>query len=408
MLTRVIAAAVAASACGGLVHADGAASGSGGDGSGGDVASDSGLDSTIGDAAAGDDVTVSCVFSPDGIPDPGGDCGVVLAEVVDAGRPGFDPGAVSNANCWDFTYRPNAACCGAQVVSRYACQYCDNGMLGEATCAMRVTDPCVSDVSEAADACAGWCAATEPANGLFGPLPICSLEPWDGSGPIVGDCIPDGPGCAGNGRPPRSFRPRRTRGPTRTAEQLALAAQLEAASVCAFQVLARDLERFGAPRLLIASARRAARDETRHARAMRRAAKRRGCNPPRVQAKAGAATSLLELALRNAEEGCVRETFGAAVALLQARTARDPALRQTMRRIAGDELRHAALSWRLQEWFLSRLRPAERDRLGDVRRRALEELDEELARGATANADLGLPGPLALRGLLRAMGTHLS
>ena len=185
-----------------------------------------------------------------------------------------------------------------------------------------------------------------------------------------------------------------------------MAAQLEAASVCAFQVLARDLERFGAPRLLVASARRGACDETRHARAMRRAAKRRGCNPPRVQVKAGAATSLLELAMRNAEEGCVRETFGAALALLQARTARDPALRQTMRRIARDELRHAALSWRLQEWFLSRL-PAERDRLAGVRRRALQELDEELARAPTANAEVGRPGPPALRSLLRAMGTQL-
>ncbi len=381
---------------------DGAASGSG------SAASDSGIDSTIGDAAAGDDALAACDFEPDALaPVPPSDCGAVLANVLGPTVPPYvDPSLAAEVQCWSFDYRPNVACCGAQVVNRYGCQVC-GGMLGrgQVTCALSATDPCVTDVSEAADACAGWCAAVAMDGSLVGPYG-CNLEPWDGSGPIIGDCLPNGPGCFGTGRPPRSFRPRRTRGPTRTAEELSMAAQLEGASVCAFQVLARDLERFGAPRLLVASARRAARDETRHARAMRRAAKRRGCNSPRVQAKAGAATSLLELAMRNAEEGCVRETFGAAVALLQARTARDPALRQTMHRIAGDELRHAALSWRLQEWFLSRL-PAERERLAGVRRRALEEMDEEIARAPTANAELGRPGPLALRGLLRAMGTQL-
>jgi len=288
-------------------------------------------------------------------------------------------------------------------VKRFACQYCLNGSVGGTTCSLSVTDPCVADVNEAADACAGWCMAINPNHLTFSS---CSLEPWDGSGPIVGDCSSNSSGC-GTGRPPRSFRPRRTRSSNRTAAELSIAAQLEAASVCAFEVLALDLQRFGAPRVLVASARRAARDETRHARAMTRAAKRRGCTPPRVQAKARSAASLKTIARQNADEGCVRETFGAAVAVIQARTARDPALRRTMDRIARDELRHAAFSWRLHEWLLSQLPPTEGRRLAAVRRRALDAVDAELACAPTANPELGLPDGLALRALLRGMRAHL-
>jgi hypothetical protein len=402
VLTRVIAAAIAASACGGSVRTSGSGPSDG-------AVSDSGRDSTapVADAANGDDAMASCNFGEDAFPPPMGDCGVALASVTDAGLPsGIDPSFTGDIRCWDFSYRPNVACCGAQIVTRYACQYCINGNPNEQTCGLSVSDPCVTDVNEAADACAGWCTAVAPSNSVVGPYG-CFLQPWDGSGPIIGECLPNGSGCNA-GRPPRSFRPRRTRASSRTAAELSMAAQLEAASVCAFEVLARDLERFGAPRFLVASARRAARDETRHARAMTRAAKRYGCTPPRVRAKAKNAASLAALASQNADEGCVRETFSAAVAVIQARTARDPALRRTMRRIARDELRHAAFSWQLHQWLLSRLPPTGGHRLSAVRRRALDAIDAELADAPTANPELGLPGPLALRALLREMRAHLS
>ena len=407
VLTRVIAAAIAASACGGAVRTSGT-------GPGGGAVSDSGGDSTVpgADAANGDDATASCDFGEDGFaPIPMGNCGAALVNVTDAGLPsGIDPSAIPDIRCWDFSYRPNAACCGAQIVNRYACQYCLNGGLAEQTCGWSVSDPCVTDVNEAADACAGWCNSAAPTDAVgrdLGTPFSCFLEPWDGSGPIIGECGANGSGCNG-GRPPRSFRPRRTRASSRTAAELSIAAQFEAASVCAFDALARDLERFGAPRSLVASARRAARDEARHARAMTRAAKRYGCTPPRVRAKAGSAASLAALAMQNADEGCVRETFSAAVTVLQAQTAHDPALRRTMHRIARDELRHAAFSWRLHDWFLSRLPATGRRRLAAVRRRALDGIDAELVSAPAANPELGMPGPLALRVLLREMRGHLS
>ncbi|HEX8792801.1 MAG TPA: ferritin-like domain-containing protein [Polyangiaceae bacterium] len=390
VLTGVIAAAIAASACG-----------NGGRLSGGDAGIlDGGAGGT--DAVSPADASSSEASAPENDGAVIGDCGIVLTSVEEAGLPvGLEPDA--DIQCQDFNYQPNAACCGAQLVKAYVCTY-----FGDAstTCSFNASDPCVADMNEAADACAGWCNAVAPSNALGGPY-SCFLEPWNGSGPITGSCYVNGSGC-NNGRPPRSFRPRRTRTSSRTAEGLSMAAQLEAASVCAFQVLARDLERFGAPRSLIASARSSARDETRHARAMTRAAKRYGCTPPRVRAKARSAASLPALAKQNAEEGCVRETFSAAVAVIQARTARDPALRVAMRRIADDELRHAAFSWRLHEWLLSRLPATERHRLAVVRRRALDAIDAELAGAPSANPDLGIPGPVALRALLREMRAHLS
>ena len=65
-------------------------------------------------------------------------------------------------------------------------------------------------------------------------------------------------------------------------------------------------------------------------------------------------------------------------------SASDPALRRTTRRIARDEARHAALSWRLHEWLLSQLHRRERSRLADVRRRTLDAMDGELARAPLA------------------------
>src|SRR5260221_14585061 len=101
--------------------------------------------------------------------------------------------------------------------------------------------------------------------------------------------------------------------------------------------------------------RRAARDELRHARAARAMGRRFGGTyaPPRATTQPH--RSLVAIAIENAREGCVRETFGALTAAYQAAKARDPQVRATMGRIARDEIRHAALSWQLDHWLVSRL-----------------------------------------------------
>ena len=91
-------------------------------------------------------------------------------------------------------------------------------------------------------------------------------------------------------------------------------AHLEAASVDAFEELARDLRALGAPAELIEQAERAAVDERRHAQITAGQARRFGAEPATPAIAPAAPRDLERLARENAVEGCVRETFGALVA----------------------------------------------------------------------------------------------
>jgi len=124
-------------------------------------------------------------------------------------------------------------------------------------------------------------------------------------------------------------------------------AQLEAASVIAFRVLRDELRAHGAPKALVRAAARAARDEIRHARATGALARRFGGTPRAAAVVRGARRSLEAIALENAVEGCVRETYGALLATRQALLSRDHGVRAAMMLIARDEPRHASLSWRV-------------------------------------------------------------
>jgi hypothetical protein len=66
--------------------------------------------------------------------------------------------------------------------------------------------------------------------------------------------------------------------------------------------------------------------------------------------RSGPEIRLLEVAVENAVEGCVRETFGVAVAMIRAERAGDKQVRRAMRSIARDEMQHAELSWAVARW----------------------------------------------------------
>ncbi len=212
------------------------------------------------------------------------------------------------------------------------------------------------------------------------------------------------------GRRPHGLKdpPFRAKGGLR--RHLADAAWLEAASVNAFRRLRRELEAHGAPRRLLRSVSRSARDERRHARTARALARRFGVSVPPVACAPFERRSLFDLALENAVEGCVRETWGALVAMHQAERARDLGVRAAMAGIARDELRHAELAWRIERWLAPRLTRKHRRRLGEARRGALHQLNEELTRelGRSERERLGLPGAhearLMLTELDRALG----
>jgi len=195
------------------------------------------------------------------------------------------------------------------------------------------------------------------------------------------------------GRRPAGLARRKARGSTRVGAYLASVAHLEAASVDAFESLAAELAHHGAPPSLLHRADHARRDEVRHARVMRRLACRHGGRFRAPVVTKGAPRSLEAIALDNAVEGCVRETFGALVGMWQARAAEDPAVRRAMRRIALDEARHASLAWAIDEWIRPRLDAAARARVEAARRATLEIVVAEARAGNDPElvSTLGLP-----------------
>jgi hypothetical protein len=195
------------------------------------------------------------------------------------------------------------------------------------------------------------------------------------------------PGACGAGRRPEGLAtPTFANSGDTPAGWLARAAFLEAASVDAFRLLRRDLRALGAPRRLQRAASRAARDERRHARQMRSFARRHGASVPAPAVHTDERPSLEALAVHNAAEGCVRETFGALLAQWQAGAAGDRALGAALSRIARDEARHAALAWAIDAWARRRLTRAARARVDGAR--------EEAARALVAEASLACPEAL--------------
>ena len=189
-------------------------------------------------------------------------------------------------------------------------------------------------------------------------------------------------GCAVAGRRPEGLRFDNATGPGKNAvgEHFAAMATLEAASVVAFRRLQRQLAAYGAPRELLARIRKAARDEVRHARATGILARKYGVTPSAPQVGAyDASPSLFAIALENAREGCVRETYGALVAHLQLSRAGDADVRDCMATIADEETEHAALSWDIAAWIEAQLDDEQRARLAAERRDAFATLARDLA-----------------------------
>jgi hypothetical protein len=187
-------------------------------------------------------------------------------------------------------------------------------------------------------------------------------------------------------------------------------AYLEAASVHAFRALAGELAALRAPSRLVRAAHRAKRDEIRHARVTSALARRFGGVPcwPVMVRKPGRAP-LVDIAIENAVEGCVRETFGALVAHWQAGHAADTGVRAAMARIARDETAHAALAWQIHAWARSQLNQAELRRVKGAMRTGIDglaapheaELPVEILRFA------GMPGSAVKAALKSALAQRL-
>jgi hypothetical protein len=192
---------------------------------------------------------------------------------------------------------------------------------------------------------------------------------------------------------------------------LAEAAQLEAASVLAFERLGLQLQQLGAAEPLVSATRRSADDERRHAWLTAALARSYGgaVFAPNVPAS-GSRPTALAVALENATEGCVRETFGALVAWHQAALARDERVAEVMGSIAADETRHAELSWSIAAWLEPQLTSSERAMVFAARETAVRELEREIAGDSmpeTAREVLGLPPASLQTTLLDRMSGQL-
>lgn len=144
----------------------------------------------------------------------------------------------------------------------------------------------------------------------------------------------------------------------------------EAESVRAFERLARELAHYDAPIELLEAARRAAREEIDHAQrcaTMANTTVTIACDDLPIR-------PLVEVAIDNAREGCVGESYAALAAIMQARTEGDPIARAHLIAIATDELGHAALSHAIADWIDAQLSPADRAIVAVTRAAALADL----------------------------------
>lgn len=225
------------------------------------------------------------------------------------------------------------------------------------------------------------------------------------------------PNCVVGRRPARlcPARPAAAQPAAALGQYFADNARLEAAAVVAFRILQAELSTHGAPPRLVRAAARAAREEIRHAQLTGHLARRFGGEVLPAVVRPVPKRSLAAIAIENAAEGCVRETYGALVAMWQARHARDGQVRTALVRIARDETRHAALSWEVARWALRRLPARAQTHVKKAMRRAQSELRQALQQSVPAPelvTAAGLPDRAAalrlLTGLDRLLWTRES
>ncbi len=194
------------------------------------------------------------------------------------------------------------------------------------------------------------------------------------------------------------------------AEHLAMLAHLEAAAVIAFERLAVDLEHLDAPASLIIRARAAALDEVDHAQRMGAMAREHGVVVPVVEVSARISRSVFDIAMENAVEGCVRETYGVVDALYRSHHASRPAVRALFAKIAEDEARHASLSWDVAEWLRPHLSVVQRAEIELACKRAHASLRDALGRGVVdaVQRELGAPPSYAAVAMAKSLEKHLA
>jgi hypothetical protein len=132
-------------------------------------------------------------------------------------------------------------------------------------------------------------------------------------------------------------------------------AELEHASVVAFEHLGAQLESVGAPDTLVVRCSVAAAQERVHAdHCFALASRYAGAEvrPGRLDAPALGEPTLVEIAVESLRDGALNEGYAAWIAEQQLLACSDADVAATLRIVARDEVAHAALSWAVLEWCL--------------------------------------------------------
>jgi len=184
----------------------------------------------------------------------------------------------------------------------------------------------------------------------------------------------------------------------------AAGAALEAASVDAFEHLAKELVHHRAPRRLVRWAHRAARQERMHARLMAALAAERSATAARPVVAPMALRELVAIAVDNAVHGQVGESLAAFEIHVAALRAEDETTRAVMTLLARDEKQHAELAAAVDRWVMRRLDVHERNTVIGARAAAVDKACASAPPDARL-ASLGLPSSAERERFLRGLAT---
>ena len=148
----------------------------------------------------------------------------------------------------------------------------------------------------------------------------------------------------------------------------------EASAVEAFLELRKELSFHNAPTELIDRCFLAAKEEIVHAQMMAKLAEIHQGELPELSFGTFEPRALLDLALDNAVEGCIFETFSALKMLQQAQRATDPVIAQTLKSIARDEVNHAELSWAIHRHLMTELSTEEQTLVQKAQKEAITQI----------------------------------
>jgi hypothetical protein len=291
-------------------------------------------DSGDGDPGDGDgDPVVKLDVAPEPDLPPLGDCTVMQAEPAALDEHPECPIMLDDGICWSSLY--------------WGCIELPPGQTCAEAC---MGGSCIAD---------WWNCAGDTVYEL--PVEICGPYEVDGMCCSLAEIEE---GCGTDGRPfVVGGVARRASLHASTGEPLdtrwASVAQAEHASIASFAQFGARLLALGAPPALVRAALRAGADEARHAEfALARASEHGdvalafGALDTRGAAALG--ESFADTVLSCVREGCIGETLAALEFATLADACDDPGLAASLRMIASDEARHAALAWQFVQWALAR------------------------------------------------------